>query len=655
MTDLKAHPYAELFPMMEGEKFDAFAAGCKANGIREKIVLLGGLILDGRNRYKAAVLHDLPAAHGDLDSFRDFDREKIVLLGGLILDGRNRYKAAVLHDLPAAHGDLDSFRDFDPATEGDPLEYVIDLNLRRRHLDESQRAQVADRLVTMEHGGRRGEQAANLPLDPSPPPAPSITQRQAAEMMNVSPRSVRDAKVVREKGTPELAKAVERGELAVSAAAKAAQQAPEVQAEVVRLAHEGKGNAARTALKTAQRNTREVTLGARQRQLPNKRYGFILADPEHRFEVWSRETGLDRSPDQHYPTSTQAEIEARDVATIAAADSCLALWCTDLERGLRIMAAWGYTFKSYQVWAKDIVPAVGYTDAEIDFFAEAFGISPEKVAALVEGHMRPKTYVQVGPAGTGYWFRDRDEILLIGTRGNFVAPAMGTQPESILFAARPKSDDADRGRHSAKPIDVHLWIEANWPSLPKIELNARAARPGWDVWGNEAPQEEDDEQPDLAGRESEGEGDDGPISPGAGEVRGTNGGGTEAAAAEEGGSGTGGAEAPVELSPAELYAAVKSLVIEQQNASASWVQRKFGLSYGVAYAILDLMELEGIVRPVGERNERSVLWLKPESTPASSPSPLEPPPSPHPAKSEPDPFEIPAFLIRANWPKDGGG
>jgi len=26
-----------------------------------------------------------------------------------------------------------------------------------------------------------------------------------------------------------------------------------------------------------------------------------------------------------------------------------------------------------------------------------------------------------------------------------------------------------------------------YPELPKIELFARTRRPGWDVWGNEAP------------------------------------------------------------------------------------------------------------------------------------------------------------------------
>jgi N6-adenosine-specific RNA methylase IME4 len=31
-------------------------------------------------------------------------------------------------------------------------------------------------------------------------------------------------------------------------------------------------------------------------------------------------------------------------------------------------------------------------------------------------------------------------------------------------------------------------IEKLFPHVPKIEMFARKARPGWDAWGNEVPQ-----------------------------------------------------------------------------------------------------------------------------------------------------------------------
>jgi len=52
---LEFHPIADMFPPMEGEEFDAFVADIKANGLLEDIVLFEGMILDGRNRYRACL------------------------------------------------------------------------------------------------------------------------------------------------------------------------------------------------------------------------------------------------------------------------------------------------------------------------------------------------------------------------------------------------------------------------------------------------------------------------------------------------------------------------------------------------------------------------------------------------------------------------
>ncbi len=197
---------------------------------------------------------------------------------------------------------------------------------------------------------------------------------------------------------------------------------------------------ARQGDKKVQRATRERELAARQQALPNKRYGVIYADPEWRFEVYSRESGMDRSADNHYPTSETDAICARPVQDIAADDCVLFLWATVpmLPDALRVMAAWGFEYKSHAVWLKHKV-------------------------------------------GTGYWFRNQHELLLVGTRGNVPAPAMGTQFVSVNSAAVTA--------HSEKPASFYAMIESYFPNLPKIELNARIAREGWDRWGLEAPEE----------------------------------------------------------------------------------------------------------------------------------------------------------------------
>jgi len=49
----EGHPLASLFPPMEGEEFDKLVADIRDNGLQQMIVLHDGMILDGRNRYRA--------------------------------------------------------------------------------------------------------------------------------------------------------------------------------------------------------------------------------------------------------------------------------------------------------------------------------------------------------------------------------------------------------------------------------------------------------------------------------------------------------------------------------------------------------------------------------------------------------------------------
>jgi hypothetical protein len=59
--------------------------------------------------------------------------------------------------------------------------------------------------------------------------------------------------------------------------------------------------------------------------------------------------------------------------------------------------------------------------------------------------------------------------------------------------------EASVGRHSEKPS---VFCE-NFPTLPKIELHARGVvlRPGWDVWGLEAPSSAELRRPDAGLRQ----------------------------------------------------------------------------------------------------------------------------------------------------------
>jgi hypothetical protein len=154
------HPLAELFPLIEGEQFDEMVADIAAHGVREPVVLHQGQILDGRNRWRAA-------------------RAAGVECPTRIYDG------------------------------DDPLGFVVSLNLKRRHLDASQRAMIAARLANMRQGERTDLPSIGGRL---------ISQEQAARLLNVGVSSVERARIVQSSGDAGLIAAVEAGEISVTGA-----------------------------------------------------------------------------------------------------------------------------------------------------------------------------------------------------------------------------------------------------------------------------------------------------------------------------------------------------------------------------------------------------------------------------------------------------
>jgi N6-adenosine-specific RNA methylase IME4 len=198
----------------------------------------------------------------------------------------------------------------------------------------------------------------------------------------------------------------------------------------------------RQELKRAHRAERERALATAtleaSRTLGRRFYGCILAEPPWSFKVYSEITGQDRGACNHYPTMTLADIKALKIP--AAKDAVLFLWATVpmLPQVLEVMAAWGFTYKSHFAWVKD-------------------------------------------KCGTGYWSRNKHELLLIGTRGHVPCPAPGTQFDSVI--------EAPRGRHSEKPVIVREMIARMFPNTPKLEMFARGERvAGWDFHGNEISQ-----------------------------------------------------------------------------------------------------------------------------------------------------------------------
>lgn len=117
------HPLANIFPLMAADEYVALKSDIRQYGLREAIWILDGQILDGRNRFKAC------------------------------------QEVGVTPILKEYEGD-------------DPAAFVVSLNLKRRHLSESQRAMVAAKLANMPRGGDGSNQhvskSANLRISATP-------------------------------------------------------------------------------------------------------------------------------------------------------------------------------------------------------------------------------------------------------------------------------------------------------------------------------------------------------------------------------------------------------------------------------------------------------------------------------------------------------
>lgn len=172
------------------------------------------------------------------DDIRQYGQhEPIVLWQEQVIDGRHRLRAC--EEL----GVQPFFRRWEGA-EQQLVPYVVSLNMKRRHLDESQRAMVAARIANLLNGQRAT--SANLRTS-------AVTQPQAATLMNVGERSVQSARRVLDHGSPEVVQAVDAGRVPVSVAAQVTRLPREQQSEALREVQRRREEAPRRVVHEQQR------------------------------------------------------------------------------------------------------------------------------------------------------------------------------------------------------------------------------------------------------------------------------------------------------------------------------------------------------------------------------------------------------------------
>ena len=136
MTEYEFHPLADLFPLIDGEEFDALAADIKKNGLHEPITLFRGKILDGRNRHRA--LQRLGVQIGEYH-FQKLENVAVGLGDEVDCPERLRNEHA--------------------------LAYVISKNIHRRHLSADQKRELVIKLLKAKPGASNNAIAKEAKVD----------------------------------------------------------------------------------------------------------------------------------------------------------------------------------------------------------------------------------------------------------------------------------------------------------------------------------------------------------------------------------------------------------------------------------------------------------------------------------------------------------
>jgi N6-adenosine-specific RNA methylase IME4 len=139
---------------------------------------------------------------------------------------------------------------------------------------------------------------------------------------------------------------------------------------------------------------------------------------------------------------TFSELAHLPIPTVADTNCALFLWCTFpyLDKQIKLFSHWGFKYKTLGFsWIKTN-PKSG-----TPFF------------------------------GVGYYAKSNCEVCLMGVKGK-MKPVSNKVSSCVI---------APRREHSRKPDEVRDRIVELFGDVPRIELFARQAYPGWDVWGNE--------------------------------------------------------------------------------------------------------------------------------------------------------------------------
>lgn len=192
--------------------------------------------------------------------------------------------------------------------------------------------------------------------------------------------------------------------------------------------------------------SKRVRRSAQPEKPAQELYEVIYADPPWSYDDKAKNRG---GAERHYETADNNTLAA--MTPPVAKNSTLFMWVTFpmLQEGIDLMKAWGFEYRTVAfIWVKANTKA---TDSPF--------------------------------WGMGQWTRANAEICLLGVKGKPKRKGKGVhqlivQPEIVTDPIM---------KHSKKPACVRDKIVELMGDLPRLEMFAREAPEGWDVFGNQAP------------------------------------------------------------------------------------------------------------------------------------------------------------------------
>lgn len=183
------------------------------------------------------------------------------------------------------------------------------------------------------------------------------------------------------------------------------------------------------------------------------KYHTVLADPPWQFQNRTGKMAPEHKRLKRYPTMNLTDICQLPVAQVTEPKAHLYLWVPNalLPEGLKVMAAWGFEYKTNIIWEK--VRKDGGPDGR----------------------------------GVGFYFRNVTEILLFGIKGKSYRTLSPARSQVNLLRSMKRE-------HSRKPDEIFPIIES-CSEGPYLEMFARGYRENWTVWGDQA---NDDYAPDWS-------------------------------------------------------------------------------------------------------------------------------------------------------------